>query len=111
MKDILKILYKELRVALLCGITLAVVNFGKMILIDRTAIAADGQSVLWVSFVVSLTIVVTVLIAKLVGSILPIAAKKAGFDPAVMASPFITTIVDALSLLVYFNFAKMFLNL
>lgn len=111
MKDIFKIVYKECRVALLCGITLAVVNFGKMMILDRASIIADGQSALWVSFVVSLTLVVTVFIAKLVGSVLPIAAKKMGFDPAVMASPFITTIVDALSLLVYFNFAKMFLGL
>jgi len=111
MKDIFKIVYKELRVALLCGLTLAVVNFAKMMIFDRNAIIADGQSAVWVSFVVSGTLVITVFIAKLVGSVLPIAAKKAGFDPAVMASPFITTIVDALSLLVYFNFAKTFLNL
>ncbi len=111
MKDILKIVFKECRVALLCGITLAVVNFAKMMILDRAAIISDGQSVLWVSLVVSLTLIVTVFIAKFVGSVLPIAAKKIGFDPAVMASPFITTIVDALSLLVYFNFAKVFLNL
>lgn len=111
MKDILKIVFKECRVALLCGITLAVVNFAKMMIIDRAAIISDGQSALWVSLVVSLTLIVTVFIAKFVGSTLPIAAKKIGFDPAVMASPFITTIVDALSLLVYFNFAKVFLNL
>lgn len=111
MKDIFKIVFKECRVALLCGITLAIVNFGKMMLLDRAAIIADGQSALFVSFVVSLTLVVTVFIAKFVGSTLPIAAKKIGFDPAVMASPFITTIVDALSLLVYFNFARIFLNL
>jgi magnesium transporter len=111
MKDIFKIVFKECRVALLCGITLAVVNFAKMMILDRAAIISDGQSALWVSFVVSLTLIVTVFIAKFVGSTLPIAAKKIGFDPAVMASPFITTIVDALSLLVYFNFAKVFLNL
>jgi len=111
MKDIFKIVFKECRVALLCGITLAIVNFGKMMLLDRTAIILDGQSAFFVSFVVSLTLLVTVFIAKFVGSTLPIAAKKIGFDPAVMASPFITTIVDALSLLVYFNFARIFLNL
>ncbi len=110
MKDIFKIIFKECRVGLLCGITLAAVNFCKMMILDRPAIIADGQSALYVSFVVSLTLVVTVFIAKLVGSTLPVAAKKIGFDPAVMASPFITTIVDALSLLVYFNFAKMFLG-
>lgn len=111
MKDLFKIVFKECRVALLCGLTLAIVNFTKMMLLDRAAIVSDGQNALFVSFVVSLTLVVTVFIAKLVGSTLPIAAKKIGFDPAVMASPFITTIVDALSLLVYFNFAKIFLNL
>ncbi|MBO5743166.1 MAG: magnesium transporter [Clostridia bacterium] len=111
MKDLFKIVFKECRVALLCGLTLAIVNFAKMMLLDRAAIVSDGQNALFVSFVVSLTLVVTVFIAKLVGSTLPIAAKKIGFDPAVMASPFITTIVDALSLLVYFNFAKLFLNL
>lgn len=110
MKDIFKIVFKECKVGILCGITLALVNFCKMMLLDRSAIIADGQSALYVSFVVSLTLLVTVFIAKFVGSTLPIAAKKIGFDPAVMASPFITTIVDALSLLVYFNFAKMFLG-
>lgn len=111
LKDVLKILWKELRVAIVCGLTLAVVNFGKMMLIDRGAIIADGQSALLVSFVVSITLVVTVVFAKLVGSFLPICAKKIGFDPAVMASPFITTIVDALALLVYFNIAQSILGL
>ncbi len=111
LKDILRILWKELRVAIVCGLTLAVVNFGKMMLIDRGAIIADGQSALLVSAVVSITLVVTVIFAKLVGSFLPICAKKIGFDPAVMASPFITTIVDALALLVYFNIAQSILAL
>ena len=111
LKDVLKILWKELRVAIVCGLTLAVVNFGKMMLLDRGAIIADGQSALLVSFVVSITLVVTVVFAKLVGSFLPICAKKIGFDPAVMASPFITTIVDALALLVYFNIAQSILGL
>lgn len=111
MKDILRILWKELRVALFCGLTLAVVNFGKMVLLDSAAITADGQSALLVSAVVSITLVVTVVFAKLVGSVLPLCAKKMGFDPAVMASPFITTIVDALALLVYFNVAQSILGL
>ena len=111
MKDIFKILWKELRVAFFCGITLAVVNFGKMMLLDRAAIIADGQSAILVSAVVSATIVVTIVFAKLVGSFLPILAKKIGFDPAVMASPFITTIVDALALLVYFNMAQFILGI
>lgn len=111
MKDIFKIVFKECRVALLCGVTLAVVNFGKMMLLDRGVIEAGGQSALLVSALVSVTLVITIFVAKVVGSILPIGAKKIGFDPAVMASPFITTIVDALSLLVYFNLAKVFLGL
>ena len=102
MGDIFRILWKELRVAVLCGITLAVVNFGKMMLIDRVSMPA--------AFVVSITLVAVVIIAKLVGATLPILAKRIGFDPAVMASPFITTIVDALSLLVYFNVAKLIIR-
>ncbi len=99
MRDIFRILWKEIRVAVLCGATLSVVNFGKMMLIDRVSISA--------AIVVSLTLVCVVIIAKLVGAILPILAKRIGFDPAVMASPFITTIVDALSLLVYFKVAQL----
>lgn len=102
-RDIFKIVWKELRVAFLCGMTLAVVNFAKLLLIDRLSLA--------VSAVVCLTLLATVLIAKVVGCLLPIAAKKVGADPAVMASPFITTIVDALSLIVYFNLASYFLGI
>ena len=110
-KDIFRIIWKELRVALVCGVTLAAVNFVKMILLDASAIAADGQNVLMVSLVVSLTLVITIVLAKFVASVLPIGAKKLGFDPAVMASPFITTVVDALALLVYFNIARVLLGL
>ncbi len=102
MRDILIIWWKEIRVAVLCGVTLSAVNFGKMMLIDHVT--------LYQAAVVSLTIVAVVIIAKLVGATLPIVAKRIGFDPAVMASPFITTIVDALSLLVYFNLAKLVLG-
>lgn len=102
-RDTLKVLWKEIRVSLLCGFTLAAANFVKCLIFDRVGMA--------VSIVISLTIVATVFFAKIVGSLLPIAAKKIGFDPAVMASPFITTIVDALSLLIYFNIASMFLPL
>ncbi len=105
MKDILKILKKEFLVALLCGIVLAVVNFLKMMLIDQNTIIASGQSPMLVSVVVSLTLIVTVVSAKLVGCSLPILVKRLGFDPAVMASPFVTTIVDAISLLIYFEIA------
>ncbi len=110
-KDIFRIIWKELRVALVCGVTLAAVNFVKMLLLDASAIAADGQNVLMVSLVVSLTLVITIVLAKFVASVLPIGAKKIGFDPAVMASPFITTVVDALALLVYFNIARVLLGL
>lgn len=96
-KDIGRILWKEARVAFLCGVSLAVANFVKLLLIDRVTIP--------VAIVVCSTLVVTVLAAKLVGCSLPVLAKRNGFDPAVMASPFITTIVDALSLLIYFRIA------
>lgn len=96
-KDIGRILWKEARVAFLCGVSLAVANFVKLLLIDRVTIP--------VAIVVCSTLIVTVLAAKLVGCSLPVLAKRIGFDPAVMASPFITTIVDALSLLIYFRIA------
>ena len=101
--DIWKCIWKELRVALVCGGTLASANFVKMLLIDRTGVM--------VSLVVCLTLLCAVLMAKLVGCILPMIAKRIGFDPAVLASPFITTIVDALSLLVYFGIASSILGL
>ena len=110
MKDILKILWKELSVSLLCGIALAIVNFGKMMLIDQGAIIASGQNPVTVALVVSLTLLMTVVCAKLVGCSLPILVKRLGFDPAVTASPFVTTIVDAISLLIYFVIAMQFLN-
>ena len=102
-KDIFKVIWKEIRVAILCAITLAVCNFVKILIIDDVSIKVD--------LVVCLTLVVTVTIAKLIGCTLPMIAKKLGFDPAVMASPFITTIVDACSLLVYFQIASMILHL
>lgn len=103
MGDVLRVMWKEFRVSLLCGVTLAVANFGKMLLLDGVTAAVAG--------VVCVTLVITVMFAKLVGSVLPILAKRVGFDPAVMAAPFITTIVDALSLLVYFNIARLLLHL
>ncbi len=102
-EDIFKIIWKEIRVAVLCGLTLAVANFFKLLLLDRLSVT--------VAAVICLTLLVVVLIAKLVGCCLPMLASKIGFDPAVMASPFITTIVDALSLLVYFNIATNLLHL
>ena len=101
--DCFRVLWKELRVALLCSVTLGAVVFLKVILLDRKSIA--------VALVVALTIMVTIVVAKLVGCTLPMLAKKIGFDPAVMASPFITTIVDALSLLIYFTIATHILGL
>ena len=110
MGDIFKIIFKELRVSLLCSASLALVNFGKMLLVDNLLFNNPDITV-WVSLTVSLTLVLVVIVAKLVGCILPILAKRVGFDPAVMASPFITTIIDAVSLLIYFNIASSILNL
>ncbi len=102
-RDIFKVIWKEMRVAVLCGLTLAVCNFAKLMLFDKLE--------LMVALTICLTLVVTVFCAKLVGCTLPLIAKRIGFDPAVMASPFITTIVDAISLLVYFRFATMILGI
>ncbi len=102
-EDLFKIIWKEIRVAVLCGLTLAVANFVKLLVIDRLSLS--------VAAVICLTLLIVVLIAKLVGCCLPMLASRIGFDPAVMASPFITTIVDALSLLVYFNIATNLLHL
>ena len=108
-RDIGRVVWKELRTALLCGIALAVVCFGKIWLVDRLLLG-NMEITVMVDLVVSLALLVTVVLAKLVGSVLPMVAKIMGLDPAVMASPFITTIVDALSLLVYFLFAKSLLG-
>lgn len=108
-KDTLKVLFKEIRVALLCGLTLAVANFAKIALIDNLMLKHNVPYN--ISFIICLTIMFTVLIAKMIGATLPILAKKLKFDPAVMASPFITTIVDAVSLLVYFQIAKLILGI
>lgn len=108
--DILKVEWKEFRISALCGLTLGIVEFFKLLLFDRLLLG-DTEITLAVSLTVSLTIFITVVVAKLVGSALPIVAQKIGFDPAVMASPFITTIVDALSLVVFFNIASQILNL
>ena len=105
--DILKIIWKEARVALLCGVVLAVCNFAKIILVDNLIFNNDVS--IEANIVVSLTLVITVLVAKIVGCALPVAAKRIGLDPAVMASPFITTIVDAVSLLIYFAIASVVL--
>ena len=106
-RDIWKIIWKETRVAILCGAILSVCNFVKIILVDNM-IFQNGVSI-EANLVVSLTLIATVVVAKIVGCALPVAAKKIGLDPAVMASPFITTIVDAVSLLIYFAIASVIL--
>ena len=110
MRDIGRILWKESRVGLLTGATLAVVNFGKIMLVDRMLLG-NTSITMAVAAVVCVTLVATVFLAKLVGCSLPILAKRIGFDPAVMASPFITTIVDALSLFIYLQVATAVLGL
>lgn len=102
-KDTFAVIWKEIRVAMLCGITLSLANFIKLLLLDRVGVT--------VAFVVCLTLIVAVFLAKMIGCTLPILAKRVGFDPAVMASPFITTIVDALSLIVYFQIASAILHI
>ena len=102
--DLLEVLWKELRTAILCAVALAIVCFGKIWLVDRL-LFNNPSITLMVDLVVCLALAVTVILAKVVGAMLPMCAKALKLDPAVMASPFITTIVDALSLLVYFLFA------
>lgn len=109
-KDILRVIWKELRVGILCAITLAVTNFFKIWLFDILLLKTDGLT-LMIDLVVCCTIALTVICAKLVGCTLPILAEKIKLDPAVMASPFITTILDALSLLIYFALATIILGL
>ena len=104
-RDIGRVIWKELRTALLCGLALGLVCFAKIWLVDKLLMGNDTITVM-VDLVVCLALAVTVVVAKLVGCLLPMAAKALKLDPAVMASPFISTIVDALSLLVYFLFAK-----
>lgn len=101
--DLPRIIWRECRVALMCGVTLAVCNFFKMLLLDR--IAAP------VALVVCVTLIFTVLLSQLIGVLLPVIAEKFKIDPAVMASPLITTIVDTTTLLIYFNVAKMVLHI
>ena len=102
-RDILKVIWKEIRVSVLCGVTLAAANFAKLMLLDKLALP--------VAAVVCLTLVLVVSVAKLIGCTLPMLADKAGFDPAVMASPFITTLVDAIALITYFKLATLILHI
>ena len=108
--DLPMVLWKEIRTAVLCGVALAGVCFMKIMLVDRLLLGNPDITIM-IDLVVCLTLIVTVFMAKSVGCVLPMVAKRLGFDPAVMASPFITTIVDALSLLVYFAIARALLNI
>lgn len=106
-RSIFLVLWKEFRVSILCGITLAAANFVKLLLFDL-----NGQeNAFMIALVISLTLVGTIIMAKLVGSSLPLLARKVGFDPAVMANPLISTVCDSLSLLIYFGVAKLILHL
>lgn len=109
-RNALRVMWKEWRVALLCGLTLAVVNFGKMLLIDGLLLRNDSVTLL-VAATVSLSIVFIVMFAKVVGSMLPILAEKVGVDPAVMANPLISTVTDAVSLLIYIKVAQLILHI
>lgn len=102
-RDTLKVIWKEFRVAFFCGVTLAVVNFGRLMLMDHVSALVAG--------VVSVSMLLTIILAKFIGSSLPILAKKLHLDPAVMANPFITTIVDVMSLLIYFRVASIMLHI
>lgn len=103
-KDYFKVIFKEIRVGVACGLSLAAVNFLKILLIDKMLFQNDDITLL-VDLVICLTLVLEIIFAKFIGASLPILAKRLGFDPAVMSSPFITTIVDAISLLIYFAIA------
>lgn len=111
-KDIFRVLWKEIRVAVCCSVALAAVNFLKLWIIDYMIFGNfdSGKQFAEIA-VVCLTMMLTVIAAKIVGCVLPVLAKKIGFDPAVMASPFITTIVDAIALVIYFNFAVLMLGI
>ena len=108
--DAFRVMWKELRVSMLCGITLACVNFVKMMLLDGMILHNDSVTVA-VAATVSLAVLFIVMFAKVVGSALPIAAEKIGVDPAVMANPLISTVTDAVSLLIYIFIAKLILNI
>lgn len=107
--DLFRVVWKEIRVSVLTGVVLAAANFAKLMLVDRLLFHTPITAA--VAAVICCTLVCTVCCAKLVGCSLPLLAKKIGFDPAVMASPFITTIVDAISLLIYFRFAALLLGI
>jgi len=103
LKDYIKVLWKEFRVSLIVGVTMAAINFVRILIMDKVAVS--------VALTVSITLIATIVMAKVIGGLLPIMAKKLKLDPAIMAGPLITTIVDALALVVYFNIAHLLLGL
>ena len=116
MRDVFRVLWKEFRVGLLCGVTIAAATFVKVMAVDfrfhATTLLENGdtQNNLLVALIIALTVFFAILFAKLVGTLLPLGAKRVGFDPAVMASPFITTIVDTVTLIIYFRIASSILH-
>lgn len=109
-KDVLRVVWREVRVAVLCGVTLSAVNFLKLLIVDRW-ILHNAAITIPVALTICLTLIFVVLFAKVVGCTLPLAAEKIGLDPAVMAAPLITTLTDTVSLLIYFQFARLILGL
>jgi magnesium transporter len=108
--DIVRVIWKEIRVAVLCGVTLAACNFVKLLVVDRTILHNTGVTIP-VAAVICVTMVFTVICAKTVGSVLPLLAERVHLDPAVMASPFISTVVDVMTLIIYFQVAKAILGI
>ena len=108
--DIFRVFFKELRVGILCAITLGIATFAKVMLIDGLLLGNEAVS-LMVALTVALSLALTIIVAKIIGATLPLLAKRIGLDPAVMASPLITTLVDALSLIVYFFVAQNILSI
>ena len=109
-RDTFHVIWKEARVAILCGLCLAAANFAKMMLVDRWMMHNPTVTIA-VAMVVCLTLICTVLLSQIIGGFLPVVAEKFRLDPAVMASPLITTIVDTTTLLIYFNIAKVLLKI
>lgn len=109
-RDFMKVLWKECRVSLLCGVVLGIASIAKVMLVDNM-LMKNPEVTIFVAVVVGITLLATIVSAKLIGCALPLLAKKIGLDPAVMASPLITTLIDTVSLLVYFYFATLILNI
>ena len=103
LNDILRVMWKELRISILVGIVLAVINFARILIMQQASV--------WVAATVSFSMIITVILAKVIGGSFPILAKKIGLDPAIMAGPLITTIVDALALTAYFSIASWILGI